>query len=186
MPVAVKPCPLLLAALCLLGCGPEARSPSETSDWMLVGLSDRGPESYSALSVAHWDFDEEGNVTVTTFSTNGECGNNARTNHYLWSEAGPRAIEITDLDGGPMNGGGGTSWDRVVFEIGEGCDRTIGQGVDEVHFKNGAETFRATSYVRGKVCLEDLPPCPPEEVECDSCRTVWCEGDPPEPFECDG
>jgi hypothetical protein len=188
MPIAMKssPWPLLLVAVSLVGCGPEVRDRGAT-DWVLAGLSDRGVGTSSALSVVQWDFDAEGDVTVTTLSTNGACGNSSRTLSYMWHGAEPSTIEITDLDGGPMDGGGGGGWDRVVLEVHEGCEPMDGtQVVDMVRYKDGKETSRAeAAYVRGKVCLEDLPPCPPDQVECDSCRTVWCDGEPPEPLECE-
>lgn len=175
---------LSLAALWLLGCGPEAGAPDDGAAWVYAGLSNAGSGSI-VTSVVQWDFEDDGTAIVTTFETAGGCGSHTRTKEYRWSEAGPGAVEITDPDGGPKDSGGGTSWDRVVFEIGDGCDRMSGQAIDEVHFRDGSETSRdEAAYVRGKVCLEDLPPCPPDQVECDSCRATWCDGEPPELFEC--
>lgn len=178
----------LLVASCLLGCGPQARDPSETSDWLLGGLSNRYADYSEATSVSHWEFDADGNVTVTGLSSAGGCGNETQTaSAYLWHDAGPNAIEVTDLDGGPFLGGGGTSWDRAVLQLNESCYGSDGaQPVDLVYFKDGKETSRdEAAYVRGKVCLEPDAPCPPGEF-CNGsgCRTVWCDGEPPELVEC--
>jgi hypothetical protein len=189
MPPAMQPSSLLLAAACVLGCGSEARDPAETNEWLRAGLSSRAADYSEALDIGHWDFDMDGTVTVTGLSSAGGCGNETTTTTYLWHDDGPNAIEVTDLDGGPMDGGGGTSWDRVVLQLGENGYRSDGtQPVDLVRFKDGKEASRDEgAYVRGKVCLEPEESCPPGEF-CNGlgCRTVWCDGEPPEPYECDG
>lgn len=190
MPLAmsVRACvPLLAAAAYLVGCGPEVRDSGDRGALIRAGLSDQWPWM-GVYSVVQWDFDDDGKATVTTFGTAGACGNDMRTSEYLWSEAEHGAIEVTDLDGGPMNGGGGGSWDRAILRINaEFCPASDGvQPVDLVYFKDGQEKpSGAPGLVRGKVCLEETSPCP-SGSECDGCRTMWCDGEPPEPYPCDG
>lgn len=178
---------LLLGAVWAFGCGPELGGIGAPTDWVMAGLSNRRADFAEALDVGHWEFHDDGTVTVTGFSTAGECGNTTRTTEYLWTDAGSGAIEVTDLDGGAMDGGGGSSWDRVIFQLSERCSLADGsQPVDLIRFKDGDETSRDDdAYVRGKVCLKPEGECPAGEF-CSGlgCRTVWCDGDPPDPFDC--
>ena len=178
--------PLLAAAACVVGCGPDVRDAGDDGALIRAGLSDQWP-LMGVYSVVQWDFDDDGSVTVTNFATSGACGSDVRTSQYLWHEAEDGAIEITDLDGGPMNGGGGGSWDRAVLRINaELCSASDGvQAVDLVYFEDGAEKPSGPpGLVRGKICLEETSPCP-SGSECDGCRTAWCDGGPPEPYPCD-
>jgi hypothetical protein len=163
------------------------REPSE-SEWVLAGLSSRYADYSEATSVANWEFDSSGNVTVTAYSTNGECASTSSTSAYLWTGAGPGAVEITNLDGSPLDGGRDASQARTIFRIDEVCYQPDGtQPVERIQFENGAELPSGPAgYVRGKVCLEPEGPCPAGEF-CNGagCRTVWCDGEPPEPVECD-
>lgn len=188
MPVATSVrghLPVIVVAACLIGCGPGAREPDDQTEWLRAGLSDRGPWM-GVYTVVQWGFDDDGTVTATTFSTAGACGNDTRTTQYLWRAASNGELEVTDLDGGPMNEGGGGSWDRAVFRLNpESCAQSDEvQTVDWLLFKDGEQITRS-GLVRGKVCLEETAPCQ-SGVECDGCRTMWCDGEPPEPYPCDG
>jgi hypothetical protein len=87
-----------------------------------------------------------------------------------------------------FQGGGGGSWDRAILRINAELCATSDeeQPVDLVYFNDGQEKpSGAPGLVRGKVCLEETAPCQ-SGLECDGCRTMWCDGEPPEPYPCDG
>lgn len=177
----------LLVAVCVIGCGPQAGEPDGPPALVRAGLSDRWPWM-GVYTVVQWDFHDDGTATATTFGSAGACGNDIRTTDYLWREVEHGAVEVSDVDGGPFQGGGGGSWDRAILRINAELCATSDeeQPVDLVYFNDGQEKpSGAPGLVRGKVCLEETAPCQ-SGLECDGCRTMWCDGEPPEPYPCDG
>jgi hypothetical protein len=170
-------------ALSLACCGPEptvaaegdgseaGTSAGDGDDWMLGTFSSAFPGLTGHTSGltkyrVHADHRLE-RIGV------GGCGDNTElaVEEYRWESLADDVIEI-EL---PDNGSGTAAW-RV----------SPGPTCDTLHFETvtrRGQVFGPDLMQRGEICMSDLPPCTPDQVECDSCGTYWCD----EPWpECDG
>ncbi len=151
----------MAGARAVVACGPAAG----TSDWMLGTFSDTKIKQ-EAYGLGHDEFHEDGRLVLINVT---RCGENVREQvlEYEWRRDGDSHV-IVELNG-PEGG-----VDQWLISAGETCETLK---VEEVV---DGEAFFGFTLWRGAVCMELLPPCTPEQVERPGCKTVWCDGPPPE------
>lgn len=149
------------------GCGPERTSVEET--WMLGTFSNRAPGLTSQDSaLTHYEVHADFRFLIVDVTG---CGENIATvrEEHRWESTADDVIEVDVQDEESV-------LDAYRVRRGPSCDRVSFEQVF------GPEISGPDNFPRGAVCMRDLPPCGPDEVECDSCETIWCD----EPWpECD-
>lgn len=147
---------LTLAVPLALSCGPDSGG-----DWGIGIYSDytAGGQGLTS-SVLHYDVRPDGTVLISSVDIdNVETDQAMRT----WVRRDEFTIDILFPDAGE---GGIEAW-RLTPDT---CERV------NVTWISGGELGLETGLYRGAVCVERLPPCPDPGIECDSAKTVWCEG----------
>lgn len=147
---------LTLAVPLALSCGPDSGG-----DWGIGIYSDYTAGSKGLIpSVAHYDVRADGTVVFSFVDTDDvETVVETRT----WVRRDEFTIDILF----PEAGEGATEAWRLTPDT---CERV------NVTWIKGGEPSLETGLYRGAVCVERLPPCPDPGIECDSAKTVWCEG----------
>ncbi len=158
----VKPALLLCVSLAS-GCGDDLAG---TSDWMVGVYSDRMPglQNSHDVYVDQYEIRADGTFLVHALRV---CGSNTFTEKaYTWEHLDADTIKVKFPEGAP---GGFEAWH---ISRGKDCNEIL------VGYENHGEVFVEVPYQRGAVCLERVT-CPSGTVECDYCKTVWCDEPPP-------
>lgn len=150
---------LLLSSL--VSCGPDGLV---ESDWMLGIYSSRGANEsgQNVRSVIRYEIREDGKFIIEGF---GDCSNQVLMHQELeWTSLDEDTVEVL-FRAGEM--GDIDSW---LFRRDSDCHM-----IRVIPVRNGEE-LSDMNFVRGAVCLQ-IVECPP--YSCYTCKTVWCDGEPP-------
>lgn len=159
---------LLLVSLAVAACGPESNATDDANDWMIGTFSNReiGDMSIGLSGVGHYVFESDGLLLVGGVH---DCSQNLESDsqEHRWKKGNSDGSIVVQL---PASESGVDAWQ---FRAMGACDsiyfEELRQGV----------VVGVTSLTRGAVCLSDaLPPCA-DGTSCETCKTVWCDEDPP-------
>ncbi len=159
---------LLLLPFLTAACGPETNDNDKSDDWLLGVFSNRnvGDSSPGLDGVGRYEFRDDGTLTIGGVSG---CEKNivTVTDEYQWTRKGDDAVVVELPE------------DSAVEEwrISPGSDCSWVQ----VEWLQDDEVANTTGWIRGAVCMKELPPCP-EGTSCETCETIWCD-EPPPPCE---
>ena len=158
----IKPQHLLAIFGAVVACGPEG---PEKIDLLFGTYSSptAGISNQNSTTVTHYEIRADGTFVIGGFYG---CGaSKATMKEYTWVRHGEAAIDVLFPD---ASEGGIDTW-RI----------TRGVDCNQIHVerRREGESVGDRDYQRGEVCLDVLPPCP--GTQCDSCKTVWCDGPPP-------
>ena len=139
----------------------------DDSDWIRGTFSTPGVGSMSVglSGVTHYEFLQDGTLFVGGVQ---DCADNIEIEpeRYTWERKGEDVVEV-DL---PDDGSGVDAW---RFEPSDACEWTLMYSL-----RDGEPVNDGTSLTRGAVCLRETGPCA-EGTSCETCETVWCEGESP-------
>ena len=158
----IKPKHLLAMFGMLAACGPEV---AEKIDLLFGTYSDppAGVANQNSSFVVHYMIRPDGKFLIGGYY---DCGaNKSEPKEYQWVRHDETTIDVLFPDAGE---GGVDTW-RI--SRGGDCNQI------SVQRRREGEDLGIGFYQRGEVCLEELPPCPGSN--CESCKTVWCDGPPP-------
>jgi hypothetical protein len=164
MPVERHTLISLVFLSCVLACGPEQPTPSPT--WLSGAFSDIGVQEVARSSVARVDFIDDGAARFWSFAVGaGACGGStSNVLEYVWEYDGVDSAIIWD------HGVGSPVYSLVTPT--QECD------VVEVHYMDNGVEIGSYKLHRGAMCLVETGAGCPSGVECDPCKTAWCDGPP--------
>jgi hypothetical protein len=153
----------MFAALTLSACGPgEVREPPP-KDWMLGEFSITEFEGRLTNNLERLEITSDGFARFdSVYLCCGMCNHVDEGKEVTWQMDGDDAILVWLYGEGDP--------DHLRIEFGD-CN-TI-----SVHRISNGQDHTSYEMHRGMMCLKDRS-CG-EEIECDPCETVWCEGEAP-------
>lgn len=161
MPLNTAIARILLLSI-TVACGPDS---IEVGSWMLGTYTGyMVNQSGQFLSITRYDILEDGVFVIDDVQCDGSDLGEPKV--YEWKPYAEDIIEVSFPDVAP---GGIEAW-RI--SPGSDCNKI------RVEWVQVGMVVKETSLNRGELCLLALGPCPPG-LECDSCKTVWCDEAPP-------